>query len=353
MLVDEAVSFEKSPGEILVRGECRWIGFAGNACPEELWGSRVWKALLANGSVRTFFVTSAENSAFWAMGRSDPFRIVGYWYTGAENHPSRNKSLVASTISFGGQTWTLCEPHKMPEELNMVKAGDWEYLLAHPLDKDLPYRRHSPGKWASFAGYWDKRNAPIVAYRILSKPEAEPEPEADQPKPATFERAGYKWTSWHGGKGVPKRLKGVKANDWWRINSKGEIKKLTSVPDWKVYWRRGDEYEVHAFSIPAEDAITGFAEKKAKKSASEGELRQSPSEIKYQAEEAELKNNAGMINRDGPELTADEKRAQLIDALVGNGNIFAPPKRTTHPLFRVTPITVTGRVMWGADHQEG
>ena len=131
----------------------------------------------------------------------------------------------------------------------------------------------------------------------------------------------------------------------------GYVEKDTGAGNEEMYWGPKPRFQVTAFCIPEEDAVKGESKPKHK----------SPSTIRTQAahaekmaaleaKKAEELANAAMIKADGPALTAGEKQSKLIDAMVGNGNIFAPPKRTTHPLFRVTPMTTTGHVLWGAEH---
>jgi hypothetical protein len=254
---------EVKHGQVFAFGGETWIGFEDKEMPLEMKGIPRWRFLRADGKSYGKTIHTLE---VWERSRESVARVVGYWYDGAENHPSRwVKAAEAETFELLGVTWTRCKNDKMPAALAGLKRGEWEYLTQEGINLG---RRGYPYDPADHHAYWDGHNHGIVAYRISPREVSE---------------------------------------------TKSETNPCNEMP-----------------------------EKKPK--------HKSPSTLRTQAAYAEKMANAAMIKADGEAETPEAKKERLINEMVGNGNIFAPPKRETHPLFRITPMTTTGRVMWGAEH---
>lgn len=308
-----------------------WIGFSGQECPEELnKATGNWRFLRADGQSFSNNLSSVHSLVgLWDRHRSQSDRVVGYWYDGAENRSTiLTLPTAAKTIERFGCTWTLIKGGRMPAELANVKVDEWQYL-------DYTFSCiHTPGKHAGWVGYWNG-NTPIAAIRIIEKAMTAPEVE-------TFEAAGKTWVRCDSIKdGMPAALAYVGGFDWETITPDRCVSIRDCRASYPGYWKN------------AVWNFVGYRILSAVPVAPRKPKHKSPSTIRTQAAFAEKMANAAMIKADGESETPEAKQSKLIDALAGNGNIFAPPKRTVHPLFRVTPMTTTGHVLWGAEHLEG
>lgn len=160
---------------------------------------------------------------------------------------------------------------------------------------------------------------------------------SEQPK--TFLQDGVEWVRIHSMETMPPELAGVNGFEWETISIAGRRDVRTNPPDSKnLYWGTGWQYAGYRILTSVEAGKTSDAASR-------------PEKAKPVITEDEA--NAAMIKADGEPETSLQRFDRLVKEMVGNGNIFAPPKRTVHPLFRVTPTTTTGHVLWGAEHQGG
>lgn len=251
-------------------------------------------------------------------------------------------------FAFATKTWIGFESKEMPPEMKGIIS--WRFLRADGrfFHKDRSMAeawQRSRSSVACIVGYWYAG----AENRAPTKPvEAE-----------TFELLGHTWTRCRNDK-MPAELAGVKANDWQYLTEHGWKEGIIGWPLSDAdkpnnYWR-GYSGGIIAYRILSKPPVV-----KRKEPADEHQglcnevgvptkIYDQGKPVRPLASLEEIQATTAMVERDGVPETAEQKPEKLIKAMVGNGNIFAPPKRTVHPLFRVTPMTTTGHVLWGAEH---
>lgn len=343
----ELLYLEQNPGVVHTIQGNPWIGYCGMTIPPEMAELKEgvgWSFLRADGHAQSRIYQPKECMEVWSRPRATPGRVVGYWYPGARRRDNRQVKPVEQTDTFEleGHRWTRCDPaNGVPERLKGKASKTWwRYDSACGVTKDT-----GGGEWL---GYWGPtRNSSFntTAFCIPAEDKID--------SSLHFEQGGFRWTKFVD-KNMPADLKDVGAKEWMTIDDAGHIQQRLFDAKTPQYWGHERTSLFHAYCITERDRLGPPAVKRVKRKSAFVEALAPQADLSAvvarKVLEKEIAEQEGMLKRDGPSLTSEERQAQLIEKMVGNGNIFAPPKRTTHPLFRVTPITVTGHVMWGAEH---
>lgn len=216
---------------------------------------------------------------------------------------------------YEGQDWIFFTGTKTPPELHPgVEGGKWRILRMDGQAYTMPY---APCRSDAF---FRNRNSStcVIGYWYDGAKKTSTDTK-------TFKFKGHVWTHCTNDE-MPAELAGIKAGEWQYLTHGGMRTGLIGLDPRDAnhphYW------DGHRNGIIAYRILN--AEKK-----------EIPAPV--------ADPNADMLKRDGEPETAAEKQAKLVEALVGNGCIFAPPKQEVPNLFRVAPITGTGTSLWGAE----
>jgi hypothetical protein len=265
----------------------------------------------------------------------------------------RDLNLIQSgdIFEFRGDQWVGFKSLRIPDEMEKLPEGTpWRFLRLDgktysrgeipPVGDENLWARSRFGT-ACVVGYW---------YEGIELPGPKLKPVEGVAK---FIKDGITWTCCDGAE-MPAELAGCKAYEWAYFTKQDlQVNKPVIAafpPNWghgKGYWGVADRYRMVAYRIIGDVHDDVKPVVKRVKHKSPGCLVYEAKKEEEQAKAEETKANFAMIVRDGPSESAVDKHNRLVKAMIGNGNIFAPMKREVPNLSRVTPITVTGHVLWG------
>lgn len=258
---------------------------------------------------------------------------------------SVSDQVDGEVFEAGGRSWIGFKGQECPEELK-EHWKTWHFLRAD--GKRSPCSSPIP---TVVVGLWGRdREDPtrVVGYWYEgAENRAKPKTIAEGMASGTFERYGHIWTAWKKGDPMPAALVGIPAKGWAFLQGGTYAEHAATGPANNACWSP-EKSGIIAWRLVGQQAPSIGELLRAKLEADKKPKHQSPSEIKYHAEQAEKKANAAMILADGQPETPAEKLDRLVKEMVGNGDIFAPPKKEVPNLYRVAGISRTGTSFWGA-----